>query len=187
MSLDRSNWPHFFCGMVGCLVFVFMERGTPWAASFGQLASWELERCLGALLADDSNFWTAPDFWDADDLALEMTDAPNIWSDGSWEDYPVGGFEVVGAGVYLPAPALAMDGAVWGVAEESGDATLERCRALMPVPGPLQSVQRAEFWGAIIALQAYWPSHLGIDNLNVARSIGRLLDHGCLAKPLQFG
>ena len=45
-------------------------------------------------------------------------------------------------------------------------------------------MQRAEFWGAIVALQAYWPCHLGIDNLNVARSIGRLLDADCLAKPL---
>ena len=48
----------------------------------------------------------------------------------------------------------------------------------------MQTVQRAEFWGAIIALQAYWPCHLGIDNLNVARTIGRLLDKDCLAKPL---
>ena len=39
-----------------------------------------------------------------------------------------------------------MRGSVWGVAEECGDARLERCRAFMPVPGPLQSVQRAEFW-----------------------------------------
>ena len=54
----------------------------------------------------------------------------------------------------------------------------------MPVPGVMQTVQRAEFWGAIIALQAYWPCHQGIDNLNVARSIGRLLDHGRLSKPL---
>ena len=48
----------------------------------------------------------------------------------------------------------------------------------------MQTVQRAEFWGAIVALQAYWPCHLGIDNLNVARSIGRLLDSDCLSKPL---
>ena len=53
----------------------------------------------------------------------------------------------------------------------------------LPVPGVLQSVQRAEFWGAIVALQAYWPCHLGIDNLNVVRSIGSLLDADCLAKP----
>ena len=44
-------------------------------------------------------------------------------------------------------------------------------------------MQRAENWGAIVALQAYWPCHLGIDNLNVVRSIGRLLDTDCSAKP----
>ena len=48
----------------------------------------------------------------------------------------------------------------------------------------MQTVQRAEFWGAILAMQAYWPCHLGIDNLDVARSIGRLLDSDCLTKPL---
>ena len=39
-------------------------------------------------------------------------------------------------------------------------------------------------WGALMALQDYYPFHLGIDNLNVARTIGRLLDHGSLPKPL---
>ena len=33
-------------------------------------------------------------------------------------------------------------------------------------------------------MQAYCPCHLGIDNLNVARSIGRLLEYGSLVKPL---
>ena len=36
----------------------------------------------------------------------------------------------------------------------------------------MQTVQRAEFWGAIVALQAHWPCHLGIDDLNVARTVG---------------
>ena len=177
--------PDVFCGMAGCLVIVSLVKGTTWAASFEQLASRELERCFGAYPVDSSRFWVPPGFWDADDLALQMTDTPNIWIDGSREDSPVGGFEVACAGVYLPATEEAMRGSVWSVAEEYGDAGLERCRAFMPVPGPLQSVQRAEFWGAaIIALQTYWPCHLGVDNLNVARSGGRLLDHGCLAKPL---
>ena len=65
-----------------------------------------------------------------------------------------------------------------------GDARLERCRIFLPVPGVMQTVQRAEFWGAVLAMQAYWPCHLGIDNLHVARSIGRLLDCGSLDKPL---
>ena len=41
---------------------------------------------------------------------------------------------------------------VWGTAEEYGDARLERCRASMPVPGVMQTVQRAEFWGAIACI-----------------------------------
>ena len=119
-------------------------------------------------------------------MNMEMTDVPNIWTDGSREDCPVGGFEVAGAGVYLRAPALAVDGAVWGVAEGYGHGHVERCRAFQSVPGPMQNVQRAEFLGVNVALQSYWPCHLGKDSLNVERSVGRLLDHGCLAEPLSL-
>ena len=162
----------------------------PWATSFGDLASFHLERCLGAYPVDFVDCWTPPDYWDADDIALEMTDHPNVWTDGSREDFSsVGGFEVAGAGIYLPASELVFffEGSVWGTVEEYGDARLERCRAFLPVPGVMQTVQRAEFRGAILAMQAYWPCHLGIDNLNVARSIGRLLDHDRLIKPLPLG
>ena len=44
------------------------------------------------------------------------------------------------------------------------------------VPGPLQSVQRAETWGVILALQSSTAVHLGVDNLGVVRRVGRLLD-----------
>ena len=50
---------------------------------------------------------------------------------------------------------VAFESSVWSVAEECGDARLERCRASMLVPGVLQTVQRAEFLVAILALQAY--------------------------------
>ena len=140
---------------------------------------------MGAYPLELSGSWTPPEYWDAEDLALEMTDHPNIWTDGSREDFSsVGGFEVAGAGVYLPASEVAFDSLVWGIAEEYGDARLERCRAFLPVLGVMQTVQRGEFWGAIVAMQAYLPCHLGIDNLHVARTVGRLLVHGCLVKPL---
>ena len=42
--------------------------------------------------------------------------------------------------------------------------------------GPLQTVQRAEFWGVILAFQAADGVHLGVDNLGVVRHVGRLLD-----------
>ena len=63
--------------------------------------------------------WTRPEYWDADEIALEMTDHPNVWTDGNREDFSsVGGFEVARAGVYLPASELAFEGSVWGTVEE---------------------------------------------------------------------
>ena len=98
-----------------------------------------------------------------------MSDNPNIWTDGSGEDFSsVGGFEVAGAGVHLPAAEVAFESSVWGVAEEYGDARLERCRAFMPVPGVLQSVRRA-IWELITSM--------------LLRQF-RLLDWGNLAKQL---
>ena len=171
-----------------CLVVAWFSgvgEDDPWVSSFGDLAFGELERCLGAYPVDFSGSWTPPEYRDADDIALEMSDHPNVWTDGSRENFSsLGGFELAGTGDYLPASEVAFDSSVWGTAEEYGDARLERCRAFLPFPGVMQTVQHAEFWGAVLAMQAYWPCHLGIDNLNVARTIGRLLDRDCLVKPL---
>ena len=122
-----------------------IDQRDPWAISFGDLASFHLERCLGAYPVDfGGGAWTPPDYWDAADIALEMPEHPNVWTDGSRQDFSsIGGFEVAGAGVYLPASELAFDGLVWGTAEEYGDACLERCRAFLPVPGVMQTFQRA--------------------------------------------
>ena len=53
---------------------------------------------------------------------------------------------------------------------------VQSCRGFCSVPGPLQSVQRAEMWGVILALQSSGAVHLGVDNLGVVRHVGRLLD-----------
>ena len=136
MSLDRSKWPRcllwhgWLPGLNGML------DNKPWALSFGDLAAFHLERCIGAYPVYFSAAWTPPDYWDSDDIALEIPDHPNIWTDGSREDFSsIGGFEVAGAGVYLPASEIAFDNAVWGTVEEYGNAQLERCRAFLPIPG----------------------------------------------------
>ena len=102
MSLDRSKWPRcllwhgWLPGLNG------ISHKDPWATSFGDLASFHLERCLGAYPVDFAAAWTPPDYWDVADFALEMPEHPNVWTDGSREDFSsVGGFEVAGAGVYL--------------------------------------------------------------------------------------
>ena len=140
MSLDRSKWPRCLLWHGWLLGLSGAGEGDPWGG--------ELKRCLGSYPMDFSGSWTPPEYWDADDIALEMSDHPNIWTDGSREDFSsVGGFEIAGAGVYLPTARVAFESAVWGVAEENGDARLERCRAFLPVPCVMQTVQRAEFWG----------------------------------------
>ena len=152
MSFDRRKWPwcllwHGWLPGLSCV-----SDSEPWASCFGDLSY--LERCLGAYPVDFAS-WSPPEYWDADDIALEMSDHLIIWTDGDREGFTsVGGFEVAGAGVYLLASEVAFDSSVWGTAEECGDARLERCRAFLPVPGVMQTVQRAEFWGAIVALQA---------------------------------
>ena len=62
-------------GMVCCLVLNGINNRDPWATSFGELASFHLERCLGAYPVDCAGSWTPPEYWDADDIALEMTES----------------------------------------------------------------------------------------------------------------
>ena len=87
MSLDRSKWPRcllwhgWLPGLSG------ISDGDPWASSFGDLALSKLERCLGAYPLDFASCWTPPEYWDADDVALGMSEYPNIWTDGSREDF----------------------------------------------------------------------------------------------------
>ena len=57
-----------------------------------------------------------------------------------------------------------------------GDRGNRSCRGYCSVPGPLQTVQRAELWGVIIALQAAHGVQLGVDDLGVVRHVRRLLD-----------
>ena len=66
---------------------------------------------------------------------------------------------------------------------------MHSCRGFCSVPGPLQSVQRAEMWGVILALQSSSSVHLGVDNLGVVRHVGRLLDghHGLRVILMRYG
>ena len=73
-----------FFGMVGCLglvVLVTMTLGLPHLVNKHAVV---LSRCLGAYPVDFAG-WSPPEYWDADDVALEMSDHPDIWTDGSRE------------------------------------------------------------------------------------------------------
>ena len=52
------------------------------------------------------------------------------------------------------------------------------------ITGPLQSVQRTEYWGDILALQAFSSIQVGIDNQNVLGGVAKIVDSGTTGTPL---
>ena len=66
------------------------------------------------------------------------------------------------------------------------DGVAHSCRCFVSVPGPLQTVQRAELWEVTLALQSSDAVHLGVGNLGVVRNVGRLLDDCSFAAPLEL-
>ena len=61
----------------------------------------------------------------------------------------------------------------WGYVDHvRHEGEVQSCRGVCSAPGPLQSVQRAEMWGVILALQTSGAVHLGVGNLGVVRHVG---------------
>ena len=146
MNMDRSKWPrcllwHGWLPGLSCI-----GQGDPWAASVGQLADLALESSLGAYPAGDAHLWVPLIF------GMRMT---LLWK---WLIVPTFRLMVVGqctlsVGLKLLVLvctclllSLLFEGSVWRTVEEYGDARLERCRIFLPVPGVMQTVQRAEFF-----------------------------------------
>ena len=71
--------------------------------------------------------------------------------------------------------------------DDVGDGSvLSACRGFCSVPGPLQTVQRAELWVVILPLQANDGVHLGIVSLGVVRHVGRILDGQVSSRPCEL-
>ena len=138
------------------------DQRAPWADSLGPLADRDrsLELVLGAYPVDDSG----PELGDAEDWRTPLC----VRTDGSLEPCPAAGI----SGVHKPAPEFALQGPIWGVVEECGDAV-----SLAPPPsGSVCGILRGHHgFAGLLAGSS------GIDNLNVVRAIARLLGHGSLS------
>ena len=143
-----------------------------WLASYAVWRSWRL---------------LPPDEYDRIEDASVVPDHPNVWSDGSLVLDQVTGVSFSGAGFFAHQSVDFWSDRRWGHVDHvrPGGAFLS-CRGFCSVPGPLQSVQRAEMWGVILALQSSGAVHFGVGNLGVVRHVGRLLDgrHGSV--PFEF-
>ena len=98
--------PGAYSGMAGCLVLVLLL--SPWAACLGQLADRSLEQASGAYPVDTAGF--SPWFLGPRGLGYWH---PCLWTDGTLKPYTSAGFGVAVAVGYLPAPELALQGAIW--------------------------------------------------------------------------
>ena len=118
----------------------------------------------------------------------DVSDHPDVWTDGSFVLYELSGIGVGGCGVYSLRSGAGWFDRRWGHLELllPGELGVDRCVLYDSVRGPLQSVQRAELWGVILALQCSSAVHLGVDNLNVVRHVSRILDGRVACRPSEL-
>ena len=177
MEMDKSFWPRCLLWHGWLPMLSGVNRGSPWAVDHVECARNLLENALGSYTSAFLLDWRLPGGFDAESAALHVAREPDVWTDGSMVEDKVSGSSSAGAGF-----STGHSGRLWA---ERSWGHVASCRGYCSVPGPLQSVQRAELWGVILALQASGGVHLGVDNLNVVRHVGRVHD-GCFgAQPFE--
>ena len=129
-----------------------------------------------------------PDEFNRDGVAHRFPANPNVWTDGSLVLDKVSGASSAGSGMYTHVSGSAWRYRRWEHLDEIGSArgVVDSYRRFCSVPGPLQTVQRTEMWWVILALQALDAVHLGVDDLNVVRQVGRLLDGVEWSRPAEL-
>ena len=147
MTLDRSSWPRCLAWH-GWLPTLSPRRvRSPWAVSEVDSVDAALETALGAYPILPGEVWKPR--WDPEDmsdLAYGVPSHPNIWTDGSRDEDLDGMVGVAGAGAYVNDVPWVFDDRAWGHAQEL-NLDVDAARIFSVVPGPLQTVQRAEYWG----------------------------------------
>ena len=156
------------------------EHGaSPWAVDATESASYLVEFALGRYSSHLITDWELPVDFDHDDAASSLTDHPDVWTDGSLVLDQVTGVSSSGSGFFAHQAERFWRGCRWGhVDGVHHNLHGPSCRGFFSVPGPLQTVQRAEMWVVVLALQTSRAVHLGVDNLGVVRHVDRLL-RGC--------
>ena len=187
MRLDKTHWPRCLLWHGWLPMLSGVNGASPWAVDASESAAYLVEVALGRYSSGLIAEWSLCDEFDHDSAASSLPDHPNIWTDGSVVLDHLTGVSSSGSGFFAHQPEHFWRGRRWGHVDGVRlDPGIACCRGFCSVPGPLQSVQRAEMWGVILALQTSRAVHLGVDNLGVVRHVGRLLG-GCRGtKPFEL-
>ena len=152
-----------------------VNGASPWAADASESAGYLVEVALGRYSSRLVSEWSLPYGFDSDEVSSRLSDSPDVWSDGSLVLDSVTGVSAAGAGIFAHYPETCWGDRRWGHVDRVQSVGIDHsCMAFVSVPGPLQTVQRAELWGVVLALQSAEAVHVGVDNLGVVRHVGRL-------------
>ena len=162
--------------------------GSPWADNPAEGAGNLLECALGSCTSGLHAEWQLPVGFDAGGAVERVAAEPDVWTDGSLVQDKVSGASSSGSFFFTRHTGQLWAHRRWGHLDDDigGDRATMSCRGYCSVPGPVQTVQRAEFWGVTLALQAADGIHLGVDNLSVVRHVGRLLDGNAGSRPAEL-
>ena len=183
MEMDKSFWSRCLLWHGWLPLLSGANLGSPWARDLSQGAGNLLESALGSYSSSPLLDWQLPVDFDAESAALQVAVEPDVWTDGGRIEDRLSTVSSSGAGFSSGHSDRFWAGCTWWHvdSDDQGDRAVASCRGYCSVPGPLQTVQRAEFWGVILACV-----HLGVDNLNVVRHVGRLLDNSLGARPFEL-
>ena len=183
MRLDKTHWLRCLLWHGWLPMLSGVNGASPWAVDASESAAYLVEVALGRYSSGLIAEWGLSDEFDHDSAASSMPDHPDVWTDGSLVLAHLTGVSSSGSGFFAHQAEHIWRGCRWGHVDGlHPDLDQACCRGFCSVPGPLQSVQRAELWGVILALQ----SSGAVDNLGVVRHVGRLLS-GCHSpKPFEL-
>ena len=132
--------------------------------------------------------WRLPAGFDVEGAARRVAEEPDVWTDGSLVDDKMSGVSSAGGGCFTFRVSRLWASWKWGHWDDDvgGGSVVSARRGFCSVPVPLQTVQRAEHWGVVLALQASDGVHLGLDNLGVVRHVGGILDGRVSSRPCEL-
>ena len=187
MRMDQAHWPRCLLWHGWLPMLSGVNGSSPWAADASESASYLVETALGQYSSRFFSEWSLPNGFDADEVSSRMPDSQEVWSDGSMVLDSVTGISAAGAGMIAHYSEFCWRDRRWGHVDcVHSVGVAHSCRAFVSVPGPLQTVQRAELWAVILAFQSADAVHIGVDNLGVVRHVGRLLDDCSFSAPLEL-
>ena len=177
MRMDKAHWSRCLLWHGWLPMLSGVNGASPWAADASESAFHLVETALGRCSSNLLVEWVQSEESSVAGAVSSVLDHPTVWTDGSLVLDRVTGVSSSGAGFFAHQSDDCWSGRRWGhVDHVRYGGGVPSCGDFCSVPGPLQSVQRAEMWGVILALQSSGAVHLGVDNLGVVRHVGRLLD-----------